>query len=199
MSRFDHFNLIGPIYDRIFGRGSVDPLLEKAQLHPEVIALDLGGGTGRVSSAIKPLVRAVHVADCAGGMLREAVTKGLDVVLTCSEKLPYLDLSIDRIIMVDAFHHLANQQQTMQEMWRVLAPGGLILIEEPDIANPWVKLIALGEKILLMRSHFRRPAVIAKMGELSDEASITVEKSRGIAWVIIRKLAKARGDLDVGD
>ena len=60
--------------------------------------------------------------------------------------------------MVDALHHVIHQGQTAREMYRVLKPGGRIVIEEPDIRKFGVKLIAVAEKLLLMRSHFLSPA-----------------------------------------
>ena len=59
--------------------------------------------------------------------------------------------------MVDALHHVINHGQTAREMYRVLKPGGRIVIEEPDIRSFYVKLIAVAEKLLLMRSHFLSP------------------------------------------
>jgi demethylmenaquinone methyltransferase/2-methoxy-6-polyprenyl-1,4-benzoquinol methylase len=56
--------------------------------------------------------------------------------------------------MVDALHHVSDQGQTVSELWRVLAPGGRLIIIEPDIHKFAIKLIAIGEKLLLMRSHF---------------------------------------------
>jgi ubiquinone/menaquinone biosynthesis C-methylase UbiE len=196
MAKFEHFNVLGPIYDRIFGRGSVDPILDLAQFNAANKVLDLGGGTGRVSVAIKPLVQSVYIGDFAIGMLRVAQSKGLEALMICSEYLPYPDCSFDRIVMVDAFHHLADQELAMKEMWRVVNPGGLILIEEPDINNIWVKVIALAEKILLMRSHFLSPEAIAQLGNIADEARVSIRKTKGTAWVIIRKLTNERGVLD---
>ncbi len=56
--------------------------------------------------------------------------------------------------MVNALHHVCNQQETVNELWRTLQPGGRIVIEEPDVRTFAVKLFALGEKLALMRSHF---------------------------------------------
>jgi ubiquinone/menaquinone biosynthesis C-methylase UbiE len=56
--------------------------------------------------------------------------------------------------MVDAFHHLEQQEASLRELWRVLSPEGLLIIEEPDIREFAVKLIALAEKMTLFRSHF---------------------------------------------
>ena len=199
MAKFEHFNIIGPIYDRIFGRGSVDNLLNLGRFTLTNIVLDLGGGTGRVAAAIKPLVHAVYVGDSALGMLKAAKLKEVEVLMAYSEHLPTPEQSFDRIIMVDAFHHLADQELTLKEMWRVLRPGGKIVIEEPDISNFWVKLIAFGEKVLLMRSHFLRPEKIAQLAEQFDEVCASVKKSKGVAWVIIEKLTKERGVSDGRD
>ena len=196
MAKFDHFSIIGPIYDKIFGRGSVENLLKLSRFASNQFVLDLGGGTGRVAAAIKPLVQSVVVGDSALGMLKAAQLKDVAVLMTASEFLPAPGQSFDRVIMVDAFHHLADQQLTLKEMWRVLSPGGMIVIEEPDISNFWVKWIAVGEKVLLMRSHFLRPEKIAQMAKQFDEASVTIKKAKGVAWIIITKLLRERGETD---
>jgi demethylmenaquinone methyltransferase/2-methoxy-6-polyprenyl-1,4-benzoquinol methylase len=196
MAKFDHFSIIGSIYDKIFGRGSVENLLKLSRFASNQFVLDLGGGTGRVAAAIKPLVQSVVVGDSALGMLKAAQIKDVAVLMTASEFLPAPGQSFDRVIMVDAFHHLADQQLTLKEMWRVLSPGGMIVIEEPDISNFWVKWIAVGEKVLLMRSHFLRPEKIAQMAKQFDEASVTIKKAKGVAWIIITKLLHERGETD---
>ena len=44
-------------------------------------------------------------------------------------KIP--DGSVDRILCMDAFHHVVNQEQLMSEFARVLVPGGLLVFSEP--------------------------------------------------------------------
>lgn len=187
MSKFDHFSFIGPIYDHIFGRHEDLELLAIANPAPEDRILDVGGGTGRVSILFKSKVQYIIVSDSAIGMARQAQGRGLCTVVSHAEKLPYAAGQFDRVIMVDAFHHVADQQTTLDEMWRMTAPGGQIIIEEPDIQNFYVKLIALGEKLLLMRSHFVRPEVIAEMGTRNRAAEVAIERKNGNAWIIITK------------
>jgi len=89
--------------------------------------------------------------------------------------------------MVDALHHVADQMQTLREITRLLAPGGIAIIEEPDIHNFLVKIIALGEKIMLMRSHFLKPERIAEMVLEIGGSDVVINKKKGIAWVIITR------------
>jgi len=187
MSKFDHFSFISPIYDHIFGRHVDHEIVAFARLEPRMRILDVGGGTGRVSTLFQTEVRSVVVSDSAIGMLRQAQARGLCSVVSHAEKLPYAAGQFDRVIIVDAFHHVADQQATLDEMRRMTAPGGQIIIEEPDIRNFMVKLIAVGEKLLLMRSHFHRPEVIAEMGAGNRAADIEIHRKNGNAWIIITK------------
>jgi demethylmenaquinone methyltransferase/2-methoxy-6-polyprenyl-1,4-benzoquinol methylase len=96
---------------------------------------------------------------------------------------------MDRILMVDAFHHLLDQVQTVRELARVLSPGGRLVIQEPDIRHWAVKLVALGEKILLMRSHFYSAQEIQAMFDRAPGCDCTVrtELEGHTAWVIVDK------------
>jgi demethylmenaquinone methyltransferase/2-methoxy-6-polyprenyl-1,4-benzoquinol methylase len=67
----------------------------------------------------------------------------------------------------------------------VLKPGGRIVIEEPDIRTFAVKLIALGETILLMGSHFLTPDQIAA---LFPAGQTRVEAQDATAWIIVEKV-----------
>jgi ubiquinone/menaquinone biosynthesis C-methylase UbiE len=151
---FNHFDLIAGLYNRAAQFNPPVLLLDLLALQPNSLLLDAGGGTGRVAEALRSMVREVVVADLSRGMLRHAADKGLLMVCTPAEHLPFASSSFDRIIMVDTLHHVIDQRQTATELWRVLAPGGKIVIIEPDIHRIAVKLIAILEKTFLMRSHF---------------------------------------------
>jgi len=168
MAKFDHFNLIGPIYDWIFSRRDPNKLLNLVKLEPHHSLLDVGGGTGRVSFRFTEISSEIIVADSAVNMLKEANKKGLFAINAHSETMPFQDMSFDRIIMVDTFHHVIEHQQTLDEIWRILKPKGRIVIEEPNIHYLIPKLIAFGEKILLMRSKFYYPEEILSMCAYKD-------------------------------
>jgi len=187
MPGFDHFNLIGPIYDLIFGRRVDLEIVDRAAVKPVHKVLDVGGGTGRVTVLFTRIAQKTVNADYARKMLYEAQEKGVDCVQTLSEKLPFDDRTFDRIIIVDALHHVVDQQRTLNEMWRLLTTGGKMIIEEPNIHHWSIKLIALGEKLLFMRSHFIKPERIASMCQFDPTAKVELIREKGIAWVIISK------------
>ncbi len=151
----DDFGWIAPLYHRAGDYTSIDPLLDAAGLPVNGRLLDAGGGTGRVAGALLGLAGQIVVADLSLRMLHFAATRpGLRAAAAQSERLPFPSGTFERILMVDALHHVVDQAETARELYRVLQAGGRLVIEEPDIRHWGVKLIALGEKLLLMRSHF---------------------------------------------
>ncbi|MEW6402920.1 MAG: class I SAM-dependent methyltransferase [Chloroflexota bacterium] len=185
MPAFDHFDFIAPLYHRVGTYSNLDAMLLYADLPTPGRLLDAGGGTGRVANALRTYAGEVVLADPSRGMLHFAASSpGLRPAAAISEHLPFPDDSFDRIIMVDALHHVINQSRTAREMWRVLKPGGRIVIEEPDIRVFGVKLIALAEKLLLMRSHFLTPAQIER---LFDGTKTQVHAKDSTAWVVVQK------------
>jgi len=151
--RPDHFDLIARFYDRMFHFLSPERLMSLLQPQPSERILDIGGGTGRVSQTFGDAY-VVVVCDPSWGMLREARQKQMVACCGLAEHLPFADGAFDRVVMVDTFHHLRDQHAAAKETLRVLRPGGRLVIEEPDIRRWAVKWVALGERLLLMRSRF---------------------------------------------
>lgn len=151
---FDHFNLIAGLYDRATRYQPSEALLNALDLPCPGILLDAGGGTGRSSQVFRSLGQSVLVADPSLGMLRRAQLKGLPTISAPAERLPFPEGTFSRVFMMDALHHVKDQERTASELWRVLSAAGRLVIVEPDIQRNVVKAIALMEKLLLMRSHF---------------------------------------------
>lgn len=60
--------------------------------------------------------------------------------LVFDEELPLVDSSIDRILMVHALEHAENPRETLKELWRVLAPGGRLVIVVPSRRGVWARI-----------------------------------------------------------
>jgi ubiquinone/menaquinone biosynthesis C-methylase UbiE len=187
MPSLDHFGIIAPFYDRTIPLKDPQRMIELIGLPIEGAILDAGGGTGRVAQAFEHLASQVVVADLSIGMLGQVRQKrGLYPVCTKTESLPFPDRSFERIVMIDALHHVLSQKKTVNELWRVLKSGGRIVIEEPDVRKIPVKFIALFEKIALMRSHFITPPKIIEMfAHLNAKAQTRLDGFN--AWIIVDK------------
>jgi demethylmenaquinone methyltransferase/2-methoxy-6-polyprenyl-1,4-benzoquinol methylase len=189
MPLLDHFSWIAPYYDRWFQPDGQETLRSILDLPVSGIILDAGGGTGRVSQQLYGLASSFVIADESFGMLKQALQKdSLIPVCTCTEKLSFANGLFDRILLIDALHHVLDSRQTAAELWRVLKPGGKIVIEEPDIRTFPVKLVALTEKLLLMRSHFLSASSIESLFP-DRSARVRVEQDNYRIWVVIDKVA----------
>lgn len=192
MPIFDHFNLLAPLYEKFIPPKDPQELWAYADLPVSGALLDAGGGTGRVAKFMSGKANPVVVADLSHKMLSEARQKaGLNPVCSYTETLPFPDGTFACIIMVDALHHVFDQRGTVEELWRTLQPGGRIVIEEPDLRHFVVKLLAIAEKLALMRSHFLPPSRIAAMFNYPN-AHVRIESGTFNTWVIAEKEKKAQ-------
>ncbi len=109
-------------------------LIQQAALQPEHRILDLGCGTATLTIMAKkahPQTRLVGL-DADMKVLRLAQGKAakdvvdIDLLLGTAFQLPYADNSFDRVLSSLVFHHLTtdSKQRTLQEVHRVLRPGG---------------------------------------------------------------------------
>ncbi len=181
-----HFNFLAPFYDKAIPFVRLEKMLTVLDLPHAGTLLDAGGGTGRVAAALRPHLGAVIVADVSWGMLAQARQKGLTTASTETERLPFANGTFDRVLMVDALHHVVDQSATVRELFRVLKPGGRLVIEEPDLRTFATKLIAIAEKLALMRSHFLDPLQIAAL--FPKQAKVKIEADANNAWVIAEKV-----------
>lgn len=59
--------------------------------------------------------------------------------LVDAEDLPLVDSSVDRILTVHALEHAEDPRQMLAEAWRVLAPGGRLVIVVPNRRGVWAR------------------------------------------------------------
>lgn len=189
---FDHFSFAAPFYERVIG-SVLDPaeLCQYLALPTAGRLLDAGGGTGRVAQALRGQAGQIVVSDLSHGMLQQAAQKdGLHVVCAHAERLPFSDSTFARIIIVDAFHHFCDQREAIADLWRVLAPGGRLVIEEPDIRRLAVKFVALAERLALMQSRFLSPQDMGQMlGAAGAQVAVHANHAFNV-WVVADKAAQ---------
>lgn len=104
--------------ERLLGLGYAVPWLER-----------LSGGTERVIAFMPARQGAVNWP--ASGPSATA--------LVFEEDLPLFDSSVDRVLMVHALEHAEDPRETLREVWRVLAPGGRLVIVVPNRRGVWAR------------------------------------------------------------
>ncbi|HEX2147848.1 MAG TPA: class I SAM-dependent methyltransferase, partial [Pseudorhizobium sp.] len=60
--------------------------------------------------------------------------------LVFDEELPLPDSSVDRVLLVHSLEFAENPRETLKELWRVLAPGGRLVIVVPNRRGVWARM-----------------------------------------------------------
>ena len=97
---------------------------------PEGWMLDLGAGTGAANEIFG--AREIVALDPAPEML--ALNNAQSRVVSVGEHLPFEDASFDAVFSAYVFRNLDSVDQTMEEVARVLKPGGMVGIV--DLGRP---------------------------------------------------------------
>lgn len=110
-------------------------LLDLGEWEPHSQALDVATGGGHTALAVAPLVAQITVSDLTPKMLETARAFLLEQGVTNAqfqvadaEALPFPAASFDRVTCRIAPHHFPNVGKAVQEVARVLKPGGLFLL-----------------------------------------------------------------------
>jgi len=110
---------------------------EHLRLPPGAAVLDLGGGSGWVSELLQKFGFQPFTLDLSTDLLRVGLVRFSGAQLTPRfaaadmMRLPIATSSIDGAIVMDALHHVPDVHAVLQEVARVLKPGGVFVIAEP--------------------------------------------------------------------
>ena len=154
-----HERIVWPFLDRVAGR------------RPGGRALDLGCGTGVLTLALARRGLATVGIDHSEEMLvlarQKLAAEGLGAELSTGDvrELPFGDASFDVVTCQGLLHHLEDLRPCLQELDRVLKPGGSFFLSEPCRQQTPVKRLLLG----VWRTLPRRPAASAEKPETVEE------------------------------
>lgn len=173
-----------------FTQLKVRHLLSLAQAHfgdvRQLQLLDVGCGTGTTDRLLIPQVGAVAGVDVSSGMVEEARAANPQARYTTydGQSLPYDDHAFDLAFAICVLHHVPPPQwnRFVQEVTRVLRPGGLLAIFEHNPLNPLTRLAVL-------RCEFDRDAVLLGPGQargLLEQAGMVSIKQGHIVFFPFR-------------
>lgn len=126
-------------YNFVARREGVRELLEA---HGQVgKILDVGCGTGDYFELATQMGASYHGVDFAWRMLREAAARVEDhgrrhlFVTAAGARLPYADGTFDVVLAIGYIEYFADPTPPLQEIARVLKPGGLLIMQsfKPDL------------------------------------------------------------------
>ena len=99
--------------------------------------LDIGCGLGMYVSQFRRFTEDVHGVDVDPDKVAQASQWLPNLQVAPAEQLPYADGSFDVILLNEVIEHVDDDQRTIREAFRVLAPGGHIIIYAPNRLYPF--------------------------------------------------------------
>ena len=116
-----------------------------------VLAVDVGCGDGTctgvaisATAAVPNACLRVFGVDWSMAALKQAQRRGIPVVRASTEEggLPIAASSVEVVIMSEIIEHLVDPDGSLDEAWRVLRPGGSLLLSTPNLAA-WYNRVLL--------------------------------------------------------
>ena len=99
--------------------------------------LDIGCGNGRTLQSLARKFREIHGTEISAIRVGTAMKKlgtGGCITKASALYLPYKSASFDAVLLLDVIEHLTDVRGAIRESYRVLKPGGQLLIATPNIA-----------------------------------------------------------------
>lgn len=112
---------------------------------PQGVGVEVGVGTGRFSASFNITI-GVEPSEKMAAIAR---SRGIDVRISCAEKLPFGSQSFDFVLMVTTLCFVENPLLALQEAVRVLKPNGRLIVAIID------KESTLGKKYEAMKASDR--------------------------------------------
>jgi ubiquinone/menaquinone biosynthesis C-methylase UbiE len=176
---------------------SLNWLLDHAESSKEDRVLDVATGTGFTAMAFAARVKEVIGLDVSEGMLTQARANvqndGVSNVTFekgAAESLPFPDASFDKVTCRVAPHHFLSVERFCSEAYRVLKPGGKLLIADTGVPDglPEADLWQNHVEALRDTSHVRNHSLsgwqnllkaagfqVEESAELKEEAQMSLE------------------------
>jgi ubiquinone/menaquinone biosynthesis C-methylase UbiE len=170
------------------GTEEEDTHVDKSQIWLDVLGIreELSGkdvlecacGTGRFTTALAERAGRVESFDISPESVKITKArverdglKNVQVQVAAMEELPYQDHSFDIVVGLFILHHLADLEQGIRQVSRVLRPGGKAVFYETSASNPI---------LMFWRQHLAGRWGIPKLGT-KDEHPLTSADLRTIS------------------
>lgn len=147
-----YFAQVAPVYDEMrkdcYAEALRDILVSRFPPSPGSIVADVGTGTGYLAKKLTDYAKTVNAIDSSYAMLEAAQQsltkqelKSIKLIEGDAHDLPLTDESQDMVYANLLIHHLLEPSVAIKEMYRVIKPGGQVVITDIERHNhQWTKL-----------------------------------------------------------
>jgi SAM-dependent methyltransferase len=112
-------------------------ILSAAGGHMAGRVLENGCGVGMYLEHLTPHVGSIIGLEFDPERAQQAYNRSPSVVIAAGEELPFQQLSFDAILSHEVLEHVRDDRRSVEEMVRVLKPGGIILLFIPNRGYPF--------------------------------------------------------------
>ena len=159
---------MGSLCDRL----EQEAIFGLASISPGERVLDIGCGTGIYTLAASQRGAWVIGLDASTEMVRAARKKLQSagrpprLVVASAESLPFRAERFDLIIGVTSLCFVARPEDALSQAWRVLKPGGCLVLGELNRHSPWAwfrRIKGLFTETIYSKAHFWGPQELVEL------------------------------------
>ncbi len=114
-----------------------EEILKTIEIKPEFVVADLGCGSGFVTVPLSRKAMRVYGIDIQKEMLkflenkiRKLKIENIKLLLSKENEIPLANESVDLLVSINALHEFGDKERMVEEIGRVLKPGGKVLIAD---------------------------------------------------------------------
>jgi ArsR family transcriptional regulator len=171
-------------------KGLAETLL---RLMPPLVIADMGAGEGAFALLLAQQAKKVIAVDSSAKMIEvgreQALRHGVENVeyrLGDMEEIPIADVEVDLVFFSQSLHHALHPERAVDEAWRILQPGGRLVIldlvkhrfeEARELyADEWLGFSETEVETMLEKSGFRnvQTSVVHKEAETPQFQTLLV-------------------------
>jgi len=126
----------GRTYEDLADKIAVSRLLSRIPPPHDRIA-DIGASIGRMLTTYEETWKECVLVEPSGHQLDRAMEntthpEKIKCIVGAAEKIPLPSASVDTVLCVRVFHYILNPITAIEEMRRILIPGGYLVLEMPN-------------------------------------------------------------------